>query len=73
MKTKFEARSRKTSLQELNIQALVNVNAEKVKASILAFGLTKYEKEMQAIEKSTHEIIMRSDQHARIRQGCEQL
>ena len=40
------------------------MDAERGKASILAFGLAEYEKEMQAIEESTHEIMVRSDQHA---------
>ena len=34
------------------------------RASILAFGLAEYQKEMQAIEECTHEIMVRSDQHA---------
>ena len=64
MKTKFETRSRKTLLQESNIQAMVRVDAEWGKTSILAFGLAEHEKEMRAVEESTHEIIMRSNQHA---------
>ena len=43
---------------------MVHVDAERGKASILAFGLAEYEKEMQAIEECTHEIMVRSDQYA---------
>ena len=43
---------------------MVHEDAEKGKASILAYGLAEYEKEMQAIEESTHEIMVRSDQYA---------
>ena len=43
---------------------MVHVDAERGKASILAFELAEYEKEMQAIEESTHEIMVCSDQHA---------
>ena len=43
---------------------MVHVDAERGKASILAFGLAEYEKEMQAIEESTHDFMVRSDQHA---------
>ena len=64
MKTKFESRSRKSSLQESNTHSIVHEDAERGKASILAFGLAEYQKEMQAIEECTHEIMVRSDQHA---------
>ena len=40
------------------------MDAERGKASILAFGLAEYQKEMQAIEECTHETMVRSDQHA---------
>ena len=43
---------------------MVNVGAERGKASMLAFGLAEYEKEMQAFEECTHEAMVRSDQHA---------
>ena len=43
---------------------MVHVDAERGRASILAFGLAEYQKEMQAIEEYTHEIMVRSDQHA---------
>ena len=46
------------------MQAMVHEDAEKGKASILAYGLAEYEKEMQAIDECTHEIMVRSDQHA---------
>ena len=42
----------------------MHVDAERGKANILTFGLAEYEKEMQAIEESTREIMVRSDQHA---------
>ena len=43
---------------------MVHEDAERGKASILAYGLAEYEKEIQAIEECTHEIMVRSDQHA---------
>ena len=43
---------------------MVHEDAERGKASILAYGSAEYEKEIQAIEECTHEIMVRSDQHA---------
>ena len=40
------------------------MDAERGKTSILNFGLAEHEKEMQAMDEYTHEIIFRSDQHA---------